>query len=300
MSSTKSSYNQGNALLLGQQSSWCNNQIRLFNYYTNLTLNRFKWSNLPNGMEGRHIELALFKQGEGFFYEDPIRGFVCLPSTPQALNYYGDPTRVIVTGVGISENLSIDKGVRILDNDLASAGLLHISHYVDLMDYTETTIYQNLKQQKFPYIIPTTKQNELTMRNIMKKNEEFTNTIFVDEKLSKTINSEDGIKVLRTDAPYLLDKLQDFKHDIEAELYTYLGLNNANTDKKERMLVDEVNVNNGQILMSLDLCYKTRQKAVEEINKKFGLNITVEKTIDDISNKVLEGGEENGNRNDGE
>ena len=67
------------------------------------------------------------------------------------------------------------------------------------------------------------------------------------------------------------------------ELMTWLGLNNANTEKKERLIVDEVNSNNMHILMNLDLEYKNREKACKEINERFGLNIKVTKAIDEFA-----------------
>lgn len=105
--------------------------------------------------------------------------------------------------------------------------------------------------------------------------------IFVDERLSN--GGDIGINVLNTGAPFLLDKLQEHKNDVMNELMTWLGLNNANTDKKERMLVDEVNVNNAHILMNLDIEFKNREKACEEINKRYGLNIKVTKAIDEFT-----------------
>ena len=61
------------------------------------------------------------------------------------------------------------------------------------------------------------------------------------------------------------------------ELLTFLGINNANTDKKERLIVDEVNAKHDFILVNLDHMFDEREKAVKEINEKFGLNIKVEK-----------------------
>ena len=67
-----------------------------------------------------------------------------------------------------------------------------------------------------------------------------------------------------------------------------MGLNNsnANNGKKERLLVDEVNVNNGEILMYLDVDYKNRVKACEEINKRFGLNVKVSKNIENSKKNI--------------
>ena len=76
-----------------------------------------------------------------------------------------------------------------------------------------------------------------------------------------------------------------------------MGLNNssANNSKKERLLVDEVNVNNGEILMYLDVDYKNRLKACEEKNKKFGLNVRVTKNIENLSTNFL-GSEKEGKK----
>lgn len=294
MSKNKSLYNQGSLFLLNNNKVHENqiyNENRLFNHYSNLALNRFRWENLPNGLESRHIESALFMQGQAFFYKDKVKGLTCLPCSPLGLNFLGDPTHVNVTGVDFTENLPVEEGIRILENDMQVAPVFHLMHYVDLMNETEQTIFMNLGQQRFPFIVPTSVENELTVKNLFGKIGNFVKTIFTDKNMSDNINGKEGIRVLQTGVPYLLDKLQDFKHDYEAELFTYLGLNNANTDKKERMVVDEVNVNNGQILMSLDIGYKNRLKACELINKKFGLNVKVIKVIDEIENNLF-GGEE--------
>ena len=74
-----------------------------------------------------------------------------------------------------------------------------------------------------------------------------------------------------------MDKLQQQKTDLKNELLTYLGINNNNNVKKERMIVDEVNANNEYTSINLDLMFDLREKACKEINEKFGLNITVKK-----------------------
>ena len=75
---------------------------------------------------------------------------------------------------------------------------------------------------------------------------------------------------------------------IEQMFNTDVGIPNANTDKKERLLVDEVNSNNDFILVNIDHMYEERKIAVEEINKKFGLNITVEKREVELSGELYD------------
>ena len=59
------------------------------------------------------------------------------------------------------------------------------------------------------------------------------------------------------------------------ECMSFLGLNNANTDKKERMITDEVNANNELIEMFLWVMLNTRQEACREIKEKFGIDVQV-------------------------
>ena len=75
---------------------------------------------------------------------------------------------------------------------------------------------------------------------------------------------------------------------------TLFGLNNV-SDKKERLIVDEANANNDYINRNVDLLYKNRKIACNEINKKFGLNISV-KRVNNIEEKqfIEEEGEING------
>ena len=113
-------------------------------------------------------------------------------------------------------------------------------------------------------------------------------TIYVDEKLN--MGGELGIEVAQLNAPFVADKLQQHKNNLMCELLTLLGLNNtaSNNMKKERLLVDEVNVNNDEIKMYLDMEFKCREVACEKINKKYGLNISVEKVQKDLEPNILE------------
>ena len=293
MSKNKSIWNRGDALLLSDTLQE-RNFGRIFYEFTNLALNRFKWENLPKGLESRHIEKALFEYGQCAFVDDPELGILCLGcSNTNGYNPYGDPTHVVLTGVGYSKIFEIGEVERILNNDTLLPTKFHVEYYTNKIYEIDKAIYKNLKQQKRPYIIATTKDNQLTMKNIIKQVKEDVEEIYVDERI--TNGGKVGAEVLNVNAPYLIDKYQQHKNDLMCEFLTLMGLNNsnANNNKKERLLVDEVNVNNGEILMNLDVDYKNRLDACKRINERFGLNISVKKNIFDISNDFLiEEGEE--------
>lgn len=285
MSSQKSNWSRGVGLLIDEQVNDTNFN-RLFNLFSTLALNRFKWDNLPKGLESRHIENALFRFGQAGFVDDKDLGLICLPSSPRGLNVYGDPTEILLTGNGYSKEYKVKDVVRIMNNDLCYPTIVHINYYADKISRCDKAIDMNVRHQKTPYILKTTKQNELSMKNLINKIERDDYAIFIDEKL--TNGGDTGLIVDQTLVPFVADKLQDHKNNLVCELLTILGLNNndSNNMKKERLIVDEVNANNQEIEMYLDTDYKNRKKACDEINSKFGLNITVEKVKYDWAKEI--------------
>ena len=145
-------------------------------------------------------------------------------------------------------------------------------------------LYINLNAQKTPFVVLCDEKERLTFKNIMNQVHKFKYAIFGSKKLS--LNS---IDVLQTKSDFLLDKLQDHKNSLMNELLTFLGINNNNTDKKERLLVDEVNANNEFILVNIEHMYEERKLACELINEKFGLNITVERREVDVYGSIHTG-----------
>ena len=157
-------------------------------------------------------------------------------------------------------------------------------------------IMQNLRQQRVPYLFATDENNSFSMKTLYDKMYQGEPAIFIDKEM---LNGQtENIMVIPTLAPYLVDKLQIQKQEMERELLTFLGINNT-LEKKERLLQDETNSNNQFIKMSSDIGFKQRQLACEMMNEKFGLNVTVRETQDEFQEEVTNDGElyndDNGN-----
>ena len=261
---------------------------RLFGIYTNLALNRFKWEGLPPTVESRHIEKALYYYGQCFMYDNSDLGIIALPCTNCGqLNIYGEPTSLNLIAHGKSfTNIDINNGVHIKANNTDFPVYHNIIHYAELISLIDKTIKANVEKLKTPYIVSTTKENEKSYRILLNKIQNDEDEMFIDQSLSN--GGRLGIEILNTNVPMYIPNLQQLKHDLECELLTILGINNtsANNDKKERLLVDEVNVNNGEILSYLDIDYHLRQQAAEQINAKYNLNVKVSKNILNLSDEL--------------
>lgn len=261
-------------------------------HYRNIALNLYEWDNLPDGMAGRHIESALLQNGQAFFYEHDHLGYICLPcSNSGQMNIYGEPTSVVITGHGFAENKHITEGVRILNNPRVIPTDITLNYYCKKLAQIDSTINTNLIQQKVPFIFATTKENEFTIKNLYAKMYSGEPAIFVDQSL--LTNGELNIQSVSCEAPYIIDKLQQHRFEIEKELLTFLGINTT-IEKKERLLQDETNANNEQITLNVEIGLRERERACEEINEMYGLDIHV--YAKDIE---VKGGLTNGNLYDG-
>ena len=260
------------------------NRLRL------LATSLFTWENLDEVAgfgASRFLEQSLFDNGRACFVKDDELGFMVLKVNPSdKLNVYKLPTRVMAWSIGYEKNYDFDDVVYIMNNELQ----LPTSQTINLIAYrlyeTERTIDTNLIAQKTPILIEGDTKTILTLKNVYMQYSGNTPFIFGN----KQFDISNKLNVLKTDAPYLIDKLTIHKHELWNEALTYLGIDNANTDKKERLITDEVESNNDLINFYLNCFYKTRKQACELINEKFlkdsdlKISITLNKDIADLLN----------------
>lgn len=249
----------------------------LLNEFTNLAINRFSWENLPVGLTSEHMEYLLIRHGQLMCFNDDMYGTLILPCFATTdINVYGLPIEynVYAENGKYDKNISFDDGVIIRNNPLGTSDFPTLEVFAKRIDDVEMTQDVNLFQQCIPKLVLGDEDSKLTMKNLIEQIKNYKFAIFGKKSLVNNITTSD---VLDTSSPYILDKLQQQKTDLKNELLTYLGINNNNNVKKERMVVDEVNANNEYTTINLDLMYDLRKKACKEINEKFGLNISVKK-----------------------
>lgn len=93
-------------------------------------------------------------------------------------------------------------------------------------------------------------------------------------------------------ALYLTDKLLDARATVMKQFLTEIGIANANTQKKERLISDEVNQNNQETNAVVDIIKENLDKCFKEINSISGLNLSVEKRYEEVDNEIYSMGSE--------
>lgn len=134
----------------------------------------------------------------------------------------------------------------------------------------ERTADVNIKAQKTPVLLLMDEKQRLTMENLYSQYEGNRPIIFGD----KNSLGENVIKAINTQAPFIADKIIDYKKEIWNEALTFLGINNIMVDKKERLITDEANSNNELINLNLQSYLAPRQEACRQFNEKFGFTGT--------------------------
>lgn len=236
-------------------------------YYNRLSLlamNRYKWEGLPKSCNALALEKWLYELGKACFIYDSNLGYINLKCTGgDKINIYEMPTEYHCESVNYSTDLPADKVTVIRNNMQEIPTKSTIILYASKLANAERTIDTNIYGQRTPVLILCDEKQRLTLQNIYKKYDGHSPVIFGNKDIDL-----DGIKTLRTDSPFIADKMQDYKRNVWAECMTFLGLNNVEHEKKERLTEDEVNANNSLIENNCEIGLAWRQKAAEEANQK--------------------------------
>lgn len=237
-----------------------------YNRLTELSTVMFEWKNLPNTVDQRFLELTLFAKGMAVFFKDEELGYLALPVAINGTwNVYNIPKgrRAYATN-GYQNNLDEKNSVIIFNNYTHTNSMLDVEMFSRRLYNMDRAIDININAQKTPVLIQCTEQQRLTMLNLYKQydgNEPF---IFGDSSLDVK-----GFQVLKTDAPFVADKIRQEKTQTWNEALTYLGISNTNVTKKERLISDEVIRSQGGTIASRYSRLEMRRQACEAINKMF-------------------------------
>ncbi len=106
--------------------------------------------------------------------------------------------------------------------------------------------------------------------------------VFVDEELGLSSATARNLQYTPAKDNYVCDKVQIEKRCIIEEFLTAIGVNNANTDKRERLNADEVNSNNDECYVATAV-WRRNLKETTAAAKKLFPNLEFSITLKDLS-----------------
>lgn len=257
------------------QSAEMNNlQYRLYyEMLEQMSCSVYRWEGLPPEIDQRFLELTLFNRGLSVFFHDDAEYdayFATMGAPSGTINMYQNPTQYIAYGSnGFHRYLKASDCVPIWNNYLRRPDINAMRIYARRLADIDRTIDVNLAEQKMPMFVTCPESQRLTVQNLMKQ-------YMGNEPI---IIGADGMfdpsqmQYLHSGAPFIVDKLLAAKFTIWAEIMTYLGIDNQNIQKAERVQTAEVQANSGQIEANRLIRLNCRRMACKEINRKYGLSV---------------------------
>ena len=245
--------------------------------FKKICLSMFEWVNLPESMNARYLEECLYYKGTAALLKDELYGFINTQCASNGyLNIYGLPTslncysyqynsiRNLYTGLDGREDKD---AVLVMNNWQRVPTCSTIELFAQRLAECDMVCTVNIKSQKTPVLIVVDENQRLMMENLYSQYDGNRPFIMGD----KNQLSENTIRSINTGAPFIADKVMEYKKQIWNEALEFLGINTLQTEKKERLITDEASSNNELINLNLQSMLIPRQEAAEQFNKLFGL-----------------------------
>jgi len=256
---------------------------------TELAANRFKWTGMPESVDLRFMEMTLFRRALSVFYKEKKydKYFALEGASTAFVNMMHNPTGFTVLGPNFEGKTlgayrfdkepegQQDKAIPIWANYMRVPDIDIVMLYASRMAEMDRTIEINSKNARRSKVLITPENTKLSAVNMNRQIDEGQDMVQVSGAFGNDLTGmlmavDMGINVND------IEKLHIVRTRMWNECMGLLGIDNANQDKKERLVSAEVDANADQASMMRYVNLNARRTAAEQINKVHGLNVEVE------------------------
>ena len=258
-----------------------NSRLRNFfrKYLMQKAISVFEWK-LPDEWDKDYFLYTLYGMGFVAILDTDRYGVICQQCAPGGYNLYYRPSYVIVTNPLLpTMTLNIDRDCVLvkLQPDYSSICDI-VGYYADQLALASEAMGVNLVNTKSGIVFGAENKAQAEAYKKMFDNLSEGDPATV---IGKNLLNDDGSPswfpfVASVKESYVTSDILSDMRKIEAMFDTDIGIPNANTDKRERLISDEVNANNVETATRCELWLETVRKEFEKANAMFGLNLSVD------------------------
>ncbi len=274
-------------------------RTNLNNKYFSLFMDIFEWKGIDKEASD-YIGRRLWTDGTVAAWPIPRVNEVGFSQyATQYYNMYDLPNAVLL--INKWQVPFMPKGPQIVNQDVVLGWIftnhkpvkMAIDHYVDRIVQVEMVINTNLQVHKMPFVVGITPEDKEKARDILDR--------ILNDEVAVFMDAEDLnlIKSFATATPYIIDKLYNYKKNLETELLTILGIDNAMIDStQDRQLLDAVNANNSIITLSQIGMLENLKDFCQRIKEHLNVEISVEprlKPVNSVHEEINDVGEKDDN-----
>lgn len=239
----------------------------------------FEFSGVPDNWDYDYLLYNLFIDGYVAITDTNI-GVIPLRCGVTGVNAFDHPTTAIFANAVLG-NFERELFGNDPSNSCALVKLQYnydgvmpiVDRYALLLAACDNSIAVNLRNSKVAFIgFVSSKQQAATIEKMYDDIDSGKPAVYV--KRGDGITSDD-IYYNHVKETYIANDIQLLKQSIKNDFLTEVGLNNANTDKRERLIVDEVNANNDEVQANVQHWLDNITEGLKRANALFGLNLSV-------------------------
>jgi hypothetical protein len=235
---------------------------------------------LPEMWDKNYFLYSLFLNGYLAIVNTDKFGVICQHCGLRGYNIYYNPTHAIIVNPLLTGILEPKIGtqcslIRLQPNYSGVSDI--VNYYADNMAMTAETCEMNIMNSKLSFLFAVRGKSQAeSMKKILDQVMRGELGVFYDEKL-KMGNDNIPLDFFNNDLKknFIAPELQDTLRRWEEMFCNEVGIPNIRSDKKERMIVDEVNSNNIECFTKAELWLETLKEGVEQTNKMFNLDLGV-------------------------
>ena len=244
----------------------------------------FQWDGLPEPMHQREIEYRLQFSDVAlcaFVKSKRYNRYIAADATGFGVTEYRDMWKEIIWTCpgdsGINNILDNPTAVLIRNNSTCLPGAALVERYANLLAHAELSLQAILINSRSTGILAARddRQRDAIMAFYAAMEDGRTLAIVDDNGLDSLIGSE-GLRQIATtypDSVHIMDFWQA-RQNLYKEFLAELGISKS-TDKRERLISDEVMQDYPLYQFNLDDMLRARQEACKKINDLFGLSVSV-------------------------
>lgn len=274
-------YNQRLRHLQSNNSSQNEEALLRFMYeriLSELAMNRFEWVNMIDTIPQRFLETELHTKGLVIVFRDTVstakrigtdKVFAATATPSATVNMYGDPTAFTLTGRGLPAHfharvIPASKCVPIYPNYLRQTDWDIIESYARRLASIDRTIEINLNSARRTKVLAYDENTRLSAENLNRQIDQGDPTVRIKmDSMILPVALDMGIE------PKTIETLSVIRGRLWSEAMGLLGIDNANQDKKERLVESEVNANEDQVDNMRFVNLNSRQDACRKMRKMF-------------------------------
>ena len=235
----------------------------------------FEYKNLPDSVPKRVLERFLLENGYCIFTKENDRFIVLTGGLGGDLNEYYEYTKCIVSNpyLKLNKEYTINDDCVLIRNDSKMKGLIPLlEKYGVLCGDCEISINMLTNNLRTQFFISASDDKTKTNADLFIKK-------LVDGELSVIGENQflEGVRVhnVSSQANYI-QQFIELNQYLKASAFNEIGLDANFNMKRERLTVNEVELNTSILIPLADNMLEERKNAIELINKKYGLNIEVD------------------------